>query len=44
MKDVQYGLGVKDMPQFIRHEMRGIFEINNLTKEQKQKYIRTKKK
>ena len=43
MKDVQDGLGVKNMPQFIRHEMCGIFETNDLIKEQKKKYIKTKK-
>ena len=43
MKDVQDGLGVKNMPQFIRHEMCGIFETNDLTKEQKNKYIKTEK-
>ena len=43
MKDVQDGLGIKNMPQFIRHEMCGIFETNDLTKEQKKKYIRTRK-
>ena len=31
------------MPQIIRHEMCGIFETNDQTKEQKSKYIRTKK-
>ena len=34
MEDVQDGLAVKSMPQFIRHEMCGIFETNDLTKEQ----------
>ena len=43
MKDVQDGLSVKSMPQFIRHEMCGIFETNDLTQEQKKIYIRTKK-
>ena len=43
MKDVQDGLGVKNMPQLIRHEMCDIFETNDLTKERKKKYIRTKK-
>ena len=43
MKDVQDEFVVKSMPQFIRHEMCGIFETNDLTKEQKKKYIKTKK-
>ena len=35
MIDVQKGLGVKNIPQFIRQEMCGIFERKDLTKEQK---------
>ena len=41
MIDVQKGLGVKNIPQFIRQEMCGIFETKGLTKEQKNKYVKS---
>ena len=34
MKNVQDGLGVKNMPDLILKEIYGIYEIKNLTKEQ----------
>ena len=40
MIDVQKGLGVKNIPEFVRQEMCGIFETKDLTKEQKNKYIK----
>ena len=40
MIDVQKGLGVKNIPEFVRKEMCGIFETKDLTKEQKNKYIK----
>ena len=42
--DVQNGLGLKSISELLRKEMYAIFEIENITKEQKKKYIRTKKK
>ena len=41
MKDVQDGLGVKNIIDFLRKEMWGNFETNNLTREQTKKYIRS---
>ena len=35
MKDVENGLGIKNMPYYIRHKMCGIFETKNLTEDQK---------
>ena len=36
MKDVQDKLGIKNITQHVKDELRGKFETNNLTKEQKQ--------
>ena len=41
MVDVQNGLGVKNNGDLLRKEMYGTFETRNLTKEQKNKYIRS---
>ena len=41
MKDVQDGLGIKNMRNRLGRTIQGIFETKNLTKEQKQQYIRT---
>ena len=43
MIDVQNGLGLKNIGDLLRKEMYGICETKNITKEQKKKYIRTKK-
>ena len=43
MKDVQDGLGVKNMSDRLERTMQGIFKSKNLTKEQK-KIIRNIKK
>ena len=43
MIDVQNGLGIKNMPDLVRREMRSIFETKDFTEEQNNKYIRTKK-
>ena len=43
MIDVQNGLGLKNISDLLRKVMYGIFETKNITKEQKKKYIRTKK-
>ena len=40
--DVQNGLGLKCMCGLIRREICGIYETENLTKEQKRKYMRSK--
>ena len=42
MKGVQNGLGLKNMSDRLENTMKGIFESKNLTKEQKQIYIRSK--
>ena len=42
MKDVQDGLGIKNMRDRLGRTMQGIFETKNLTKEQKKQYIRSK--
>ena len=39
MKNVQDGLGVKNMPDLILKEIYGIYETKNITKEQIKKYI-----
>ena len=39
MIDVQNGLGLKNISDFLRKEMYGIFETKNITEEQKKKYI-----
>ena len=44
MIDVQNGLGFKNMPELVRREMCGEFETKDLRTEQKNKYIRKKKK
>ena len=41
IKDVQDGLGVKNMSDLLRKEMCGIYELKDLTEEQKTKYIRS---
>ena len=40
MKDIQDGLGIKNMSDRIRQKMCGIFETKNLTKEQKKNNIK----
>ena len=42
MKDVQDGLGFKNIFDSLIKEMQGIFETKKLTKEQKRKYIRSR--
>ena len=43
MKDIQNGLGLKNMSDRLENTMKGIFESKNLTKEQKKKnYVRLK--
>ena len=42
MIDVQIGLGVKRISNLLIHEIKGIYEISKLTKEQRKKYIKTK--
>ena len=42
MKDVQDGLGIKNISDRLERTMQGIFESKKLTKEQKQKYVRSK--
>ena len=41
MIDVQKRLRLKNICDFVRKEIRGIFENKNFTEEQKKKYIRT---
>ena len=41
MIDVQKRLGLKNMPDLVRKEIRGIFQTKSPTEEQKKKYIRT---
>ena len=42
MKDVQDGLGIKNISDRLERTMQGIFESKKITKEQKQKYVRSK--
>ena len=42
MKDVQNGLGIKNISNKIRQKIRGIFEGKDLTKKQKEIYIRSR--
>ena len=42
MKDVENGLGIKNISDSSTKEMQGIFETKRLTKEQKRIYRRTK--
>ena len=42
--DVLEGLGIKNMSDLVRKEIRGIFEINNPTNAQFRKYKRSGKK
>ena len=42
MKDVQDGLGIKNMRDRLGRTIQGIFETKNLTKEKKKQYIRSK--
>ena len=44
MKNVQDGLGVKNMPDLILKEIYGIYETKNLTKELIKKYKITERK
>ena len=44
MNDVPNGLGIKNISDLLRKEIQGIFQTKDITKEQKKKYIRTKKK
>ena len=39
MKDIQNGLGLKNMSDRLENTMKDIFESKNLTKEQKKKTI-----
>ena len=41
MKDIQDGLGIKNMCDILKKEMCGIFGTKDITKEQKTKYIRS---
>ena len=43
MIDVRNGLGIKNMSDSLRQQMRGICETKNLTKEQKKNYIKTRR-
>ena len=43
MKDVQDGLGIKNMRDMIKQKMCGIFESKNLTKEQSKTVCKIKK-
>ena len=43
MKNVQDGLGVKNMTDLILKEIYGIYETKNLTKDQIQKYKMTER-
>ena len=42
MKDIQDGLGIKNMCDLLKKEMCGIFNIKDVTKKQKRKYVRSK--
>ena len=42
MKDVQDGLGIKNISDTLTREMQGIFETKKLTKEQKKQYVKPK--
>ena len=41
MKDVENGLGIKNISDLLIKEMQGIFETKKLTKEQKIKHTRS---
>ena len=41
MKDIQDGIGIKNIPDLILKEIYGIYETRNLTKEQTKKYNMT---
>ena len=41
MIDVQDKLGVKNIPQLVRSELCGIYEKNDLTEKEKEKYIKS---
>ena len=43
MKDVQDGLGVKNISDLVLKEIHGIYKTKSLTKEQIKKYIMTKR-
>ena len=42
MKDVQDKLGIKNITQHVKDELRSKFETNKLAKEKKQQYLRYK--
>ena len=42
MKDVENGLGIKDMSYYITHKLCGIFETKNFTEDQNKQYVRSK--
>ena len=44
MKDMQDGLGVKNIWDLLKKEMCGIYGLKDLTEEQKKKYIRSEYK
>ena len=44
MKDMQDGLGVENICDLLKKEMRGIYGLKDLTKEQKKKYTRSEYK
>ena len=41
LNDVQRGFGLKNMPDFVKKEICGIFETKNPTEEQKKKHIKS---
>ena len=43
MRDVQNGLGLKNISDLVRKEIQGIYQTKSPTEEQKRKYIRTEK-
>ena len=42
LKDVEDGLGIKNICDSVRREIQVIFETKKLTKEQKKQYVKTK--
>ena len=40
MRDVENGLGLKNIRELVRREICGIYEMNSLSREQKRKYKR----
>ena len=43
MKDVENGLGIKNMPYYIRHKLRDIFETKNFIEDHKKTVCKIKK-